>query len=505
LVYQYNFTNFFALIYKSSVVQIGNIAIGNENPIRVQSMATTNTLDTKSTVNQIISLAEVGCEIVRVTTRNIKEAENIEIIKKKLLQKGFTTPIIADVHYNPKVAEVAAKFADKVRINPGNYIDNNSIEIEQNIALLEMEQNLKPLLKICKKNNTAIRIGVNHGSLSKRILYKHGNTAMGMVESLMEFVHVCKKHDFKSLVLSLKASNVSMMIEANILLVKRLNQNGDSYAIHLGVTEAGNGDDARIKSASGIGYLLSHGIGDTIRVSLTESPLAEIPVAKKIVDYVCTKKPHDYKLNTFNISASAFSSKPPFVITTNYSNLADLSNINLTNHSGIDDINNSYSIHKLSYTEKDNTELLIKAAIDATNCLIDKPADGIWIDNNKLTSSDELATLSLNIFQVLGLRITKTEFIACPTCGRSSINVIKQLQKIKQKTSHLPGLKIAIMGCSVNGPGEMADANYGFVGSGKGKVNLYGKGKVIYKNVDQEIAVKLLIDTIKANGDWIDY
>ena len=287
--------------YLSSIVNIGNVTLGVKNPVRIQSMTTTNTMDTDATVSQIVELALAGCDFVRVTTQNINEAENLSNIKFELKKQGINIPIIADVHFNPKVAEIAAKIVEKVRINPGNYINNNKLfsivrGVDDVDADNEIEQNLVPLLNICKQHGTAIRIGVNHGSLSSRILYKYGNTALGMVESIMEFVNICHKNKFNNLVLSLKASNVIVMIEANMLLVKKMNEKGFHYPIHLGVTEAGSDEDGRIKSAAGIGYLLAHGIGDTIRVSLTENPIEEIPVAIKLASYYGRKEINLIKL-----------------------------------------------------------------------------------------------------------------------------------------------------------------------------------------------------------------
>ena len=491
--------------YLSSIVNIGNVTLGVKNPVRIQSMTTTNTMDTDATVSQIVELALAGCDFVRVTTQNINEAENLSNIKFELKKQGINIPIIADVHFNPKVAEIAAKIVEKVRINPGNYINNNKLYsivrgVDDVDADNEIEQNLVPLLNICKQHGTAIRIGVNHGSLSSRILYKYGNTALGMVESIIEFVNICHKNKFNNLVLSLKASNVIVMIEANMLLVKKMNEKGFHYPIHLGVTEAGSDEDGRIKSAAGIGYLLAHGIGDTIRVSLTENPIEEIPVAIQLACYYGRKEINLTKKDISKLNRNLFNVEPPVVITSEISSISDLSIANNTIKRE-EDIK-LLSICKLNYNSIPYNELIIKAAVDASIYLLDNKVDGIWIDNKRATSADNLAKLALSILQVLGLRITKTEFIACPTCGRSTINVINQLKKVKKLTSHLPKLKIAIMGCAVNGPGEMADAHYGYVGSGKGKVNIYKSNTIIHKSVAQEVAADLLIDLIKKNNDW---
>ncbi|MFK5857564.1 MAG: (E)-4-hydroxy-3-methylbut-2-enyl-diphosphate synthase [Bacteroidota bacterium] len=490
--------------YISSIINIGNVALGGNNPVRVQSMTTTNTLDTDATVKQVISLALAGCDFVRITSQNIKEAKNLKNIVNELKRKGIDIPLIADVHYNPKVAEVAAQFVNKVRINPGNYINNNKVysvysRESDNDELTQMEKNLIPLLDICSKFGTAIRIGVNHGSLSKRMLYKHGNTALGMVESIMEFITICQKNNFKNLVLSLKASNVVAMINANILLVERLKELGLSYPIHLGVTEAGSDDEGRIKSAAGIGYLLSRGIGDTIRVSLAEDPLAEVPVALKLVKLFGHRKEQIVKKHCIiPISKSAFNVKSPVVVTKGISTLSDLAMDKYEESKQLPN-DKTFLIGKLSYDGLSYDDLVINSTVESTILLLENKVDGLWIENTGISSSDTIAELSLGILQVLGLRITTTEYIACPTCGRTSINVIEQLRKVKLQTSHFPGLKIAVMGCAVNGPGEMADAHYGFVGSGKGMVNIYKGSDIVMRNVQPEKAVELLVDLIKEN------
>ncbi len=479
-------------MYASSEINIGNTSLGGNSPVRIQSMTTTKTMDTVATVNQVANLAKAGCDFVRITTQNINEANNLKVIKEELCKIGIYIPLIADVHFIPKIAEAAAQFVEKVRINPGNYIDSKS----------SISEKLIPLLSVCKKHNTAIRIGVNHGSLSETILYKYGNTALGMVESLMEFVRICKKHNFNKLVLSVKASNVVMMIDANKLLVEKLLIEGLNYPIHLGVTEAGSEDEGRVKSASGIGYLLAHGIGDTIRVSLSEDPVAEIPVAKMLVDFygkrldIAKRIPHEL----IRVAIKFFSGKPPLVLTSGMSGLADYSNHNESIN--LDIGKKKYGISKLVYHNLSIEELIIRATVDATILLLNNETDGIWIENNSSTTDDQNAKLSLEILQVLGLRISKTEFIACPTCGRSSVVLVDLLQEVKKQTSHIRGLKIAVMGCSVNGPGEMADADYGMVGTGNGNVDLYKGRKLIHKNIKQEQSIDALINLIKISGDW---
>jgi len=382
---------------QSRVVHIGNLPLGGNYPVRVQSMTNTNTLDTEGTVQQIIRMADAGCEYVRIATPGLKEAENLKAIKKQLFKKGYQIPLIADVHFQPKVAELAASIVEKVRINPGNYIDKKQNQdtdfwIQGNHYQEELEQiaiRLMPLVNICREHGTAIRVGSNHGSLSQRILDRFGDTPEGMVESALEFVRIFEDAGFFDLVLALKASNPKVMIRANRLLVEKMKINGMHYPIHLGVTEAGSGEDGRLKSAVGIGSLLADGIGDTIRVSLTENPEFEIPVA-------------------------------------------------------------------------------------------------------------------YGILQASGARITRTEFISCPSCSRTLFNIQEAVEQVKARTGHLKGLKIAIMGCVVNGPGEMADAHYGYVGAGNGKVMLYKGQQVMKKQIDESSAVEELINLIRDQGDWID-
>ncbi|MDP1620710.1 MAG: (E)-4-hydroxy-3-methylbut-2-enyl-diphosphate synthase [Bacteroidales bacterium] len=380
--------------YKTRVVHVGSLPMGGDNPVRVQSMTSTDTLDTLSTVAQAIRMINAGCEYVRIAVPWMKEAVNLREIKKELRKQGYHTPIIADVHFNAKIAEEAASIVEKVRINPGNYLPLRVVGREDRergpgIVEEQIAGRLAPLLKICKDHGTAIRIGVNHGSLSERIMHMYGDTPLGMVESALEFARICDSLSFHDLVFSMKASNIRMMIAANRLLAERMKEAGMNYPIHLGVTEAGSGDDGRIKSAIGIGSLLADGIGDTIRVSLTEDPELEIPAA--------------------------------------------------------------YSI-----------------------------------------------------LQSAGVRITKTEFIACPSCGRTQFNIQAVFQEIQSKTSHLKGLKIAVMGCVVNGPGEMADAHYGLVGAGSGKIHLYKGQKLVRKNIEEEMAVDTMVELIKESGDWIE-
>lgn len=485
-------------MYSSSEVKVGKVCIGGNNPICVQSMTTTNTLDTVATVNQITELFNTGCEIVRVTTRSIKEAKNLKLIKELLFESGIDIPLVADVHFNPEVAEVAAQYCEKVRVNPGNYYGSTSDYNDEDA----IDQRLSPLLDICKKHGTAIRIGVNHGSLSESILERFGNTALGMVESLMAFINVCEKYDFHNIILALKASNVSVMIESNILLVERLNQLGKTFPIHLGVTEAGSDEEGRIKSAVGIGYLLSLGIGDTIRVSLAEDPVNEIPIAKQIVNMVRLHSLCDLITLTESIEIPYFGyqGKGPVVITKNKSLQSDISFAELSEAFLIDKPK-TLLIRKFIYKGNSVDELMVEGAIVFAISLINKPIDGVYIEADGI-SNDKCASILKIILQVLGLRISNAEYVACPTCGRTQIGLVDCLRELKEKTSHLIGLKLAVMGCIVNGPGEMAGADYGIVGSSINKVKLYKGNKVVAHNIPQAEAVDKLILVIKENGDW---
>ncbi len=502
--------------FSTHIVKIGNVQIGGNNPIRIQSMTNTDTMDTLATVEQSIRMIKAGCKLVRITAQNVKAAENLKNIQTELRKRGYTTPLIADIHFNPKAAETAAHIVEKVRINPGNYIDKKSnknyTEIEYRQELENIKKRLLPLLEICKENGTAIRIGVNHGSLSDRILNRYGNTPEGMVESAMEFANICKSFGFENLVLSLKSSNARAMINANRLMVERMITEGLNYPLHLGVTEAGGGEDGRIKSTVGIGTLLKEGIGDTIRVSLTEDPEFEIPVARKIIKFSKTvSKPEFFLIRNFK------DYKHPLVISESQNTKADLfvNNDGLTDKSG-----NQYPLVKTdknliknpedivvvknAYKNLNKEDFLIKSTLDYSCPLLDGLCQGIWLDTDDTISDKDTVQTAYDILQATGVRISKTEFIACPSCGRTLFNIQKTLEKISKETKHLKGLKIAVMGCIVNGPGEMADADYGYVGAGKGKITLYKKQEVIRKNIEEEKAVEALIELIKENGDWVE-
>ena len=622
--------------FKTIEVKVGPIAIGGKNPIHIQSMTTANTMNTSATVDESIRMIDAGCKLVRITAPSKKDAENLANIKNELRLKGYKTPLVADIHYTPNAAEIAAKIVEKVRINPGNYADKKKFEEidytdeSYNNELLRIEEKFTPLVQICKQNNTSMRIGTNHGSLSDRILSRYGDTPKGMVESALEFIRICRKHDYHNIVISMKASNTRVMVYAYRLLVNEMIKEGMKYPLHLGVTEAGEGEDGRIKSAVGIGTLLSEGIGDTIRVSLTEAPEHEMPVAQKILDHfknihnhkkIAETKQHqiDYfqyeKRKTFQVEnignknvpivisdlsnrkkitqASFFSlgyrySVPldkwhisemasDFIyigeneinfeipgtlrIISNYSSwikhkkgfpifnikefekIKDFSEtlnfLKIYDHeitpSSIDILKNNKSlvifleseninciaamrkfffelmeekienpiIISRKYEFKDDEQLQISASIDIGSLLIDGLGDGICISSNNC-SNKMLNSISFGILQASRTRISKTEYISCPSCGRTLFDLQETTAKIRKVTDHLKGVKIGIMGCIVNGPGEMADADYGYVGTGPGKITLYKEKTVVKKNVPESEAVDALIDLIKENGDWVD-
>lgn len=622
--------------FKTIEVKVGPIAIGGKNPIHIQSMTTANTMNTSATVDESIRMIDAGCKLVRITAPSKKDAENLANIKNELRLKGYKTPLVADIHYTPNAAEIAAKIVEKVRINPGNYADKKKFEEidytdeSYNNELLRIEEKFTPLVQICKQNNTSMRIGTNHGSLSDRILSRYGDTPKGMVESALEFIRICRKHDYHNIVISMKASNTRVMVHAYRLLVNEMIKEGMKYPLHLGVTEAGEGEDGRIKSAVGIGTLLSEGIGDTIRVSLTEAPEYEMPVAQKILDHfknihnhkkIAETKQHqiDYfqykKRKTFQVEnignknvpivisdlsnrkkitqASFFSlgyrySVPldkwhisemasDFIyigeneinfeipgtlrIISNYSSWIEHKKgfpiFNLKEYEKIKDFSETLNFLKIydheitpslidilknnkslvifleseninciaamrkfffelmeekienpiiisrKYEFNDDEQLQISASIDIGSLLIDGLGDGICISSNNC-SNKMLNSISFGILQASRTRISKTEYISCPSCGRTLFDLQETTAKIRKVTDHLKGVKIGIMGCIVNGPGEMADADYGYVGTGPGKITLYKEKTVVKKNVPESEAVDALIDLIKENGDWVD-
>jgi len=470
--------------YQSREVKIGDVTIGGDNPIILQSMTNTNTMDTEATVEQSIRMIEAGSELVRITAPGVKEAKHLAIIKKELIKRGYKVPIIADIHFNPKAAEEAAKVIEKVRINPGNYVDRNKkdkIEFtdeEYNAEIERIKERILPLITICKEHKTAIRIGSNHGSLSQRIMSRYGDTAIGMAESAMEFLRICNDLDFNDIVVSMKSSNTRVMIHATRLIVTMMQKEGLNYPIHLGVTEAGAGDEGRIKSAAGISTLLHEGIGNTIRVSLTEAPEEELPAAKSIINATQEIKEDEVIVISGN--------------TETQNNIIKLLKDNK--------IYNPIILRK-KYCISDFNKFIIKAASDLGTFLINGLIDGIWIENI-LLNINAITNMSFSILQSSRSRMTKTEYIACPSCGRTQYNIVDTLKRIQAKTSHLKGLKIGVMGCIVNGPGEMADADYGYVGAGNGLITLYKKKEIMKQNIPEANAIDELINLLKANNDW---
>jgi (E)-4-hydroxy-3-methylbut-2-enyl-diphosphate synthase len=623
--------------FKTREVSVGSLKIGGDNPIRIQSMTTTDTMDTMATVEQSIRMIDAGCELVRITAPSKKEAENLANIKAELAKRGYHTPLVADIHFTPNAAEIAAKIVEKVRVNPGNYADKKKFEhIEYNDETYQAEldrirERFTPLVKICKEHGTAMRIGTNHGSLSDRILSRYGDTPLGMVESAMEFLHICRDHDFHEIILSMKASNTQVMVQAYRLLVNRMIAEGMNYPLHLGVTEAGDGEDGRIKSAVGIGTLLEDGLGDTIRVSLTEEPEFEIPVAfalakryenrgshSKIaaiennpinpfeysrrhsaevtqvggtnVPRIIQDYSHQEEIKAANLHAVGYNYSVPldkwgikdqacdFIYTGDKSVAFEIpgtlsviqnaaswekkdrhypifsaSEYQTANNksqdlnfvqAGISDLSESFIaaikadesvvlvlttendhgmaeqraamimlmnaeyqkpvIFKRSYANLTENELQLHAATDLGALLIDGLGDGIWIDAVNAGSKQMINSLSFGILQATRTRISKTEYISCPSCGRTLFDLQETTAKIRARTSHLKGIKIGIMGCIVNGPGEMADADYGYVGTGPGKITLYKEKNVVKKNVPETDAVDQLIALIAEHGDWIE-
>jgi len=635
---------------KSSVVTIGNVPMGGDYPIRLQSMTTVDTMDTLGSVEQIIRMVDAGCEYVRITAPSMKEAQNLENIKKELIKRGYNVPLVADIHFTPNAAELAAKIVEKVRINPGNYADKKKFEVIEYTdesyqeELDRIREKFVPLVHICKEYGTAMRIGTNHGSLSDRILSRYGDTPLGMVESALEFLRICEDLEYYNIVISMKASNTQVMVQAYRLLVQKLEEEGlRPYPLHLGVTEAGEAEDGRIKSAVGIGTLLEDGLGDTVRVSLTEAPEFEIPVAAKLVDRYTNRKnhsaipfveknpinPYSYKRRITNDVHTIGGANVPRVI-------ADLSHVDLlemkdlksighfylpaldkwsmndlgadfiyTGHqkvsfmlpnglkeivdadtwkvlpdqthvfplftarwyktdvvkhpqlnfvvADIEDIDEtllirlasdptvvlileSFNEHamaelrrsfitfmnrelrtpviiKRAYTQKNEESLILAASTDIGGLLVDGLGDGVFLSTAKAIQPDKetllahlktLNNLGFGILQAARTRMTKTEYISCPSCGRTLFDLQETTAMIRKRTDHLKGVKIGIMGCIVNGPGEMADADYGYVGVGKDKIALYRGQTVVNKAVPSDKAVDELINIIKEDGKWLE-
>ena len=447
----------------TTVAHVGPVAIGGDNPIRIQSMTTTNTNDTEACVAQAKRIIAAGGELVRLTTQGTREAENMRNISQALKEQGIMTPLVADVHFNARVADVAAQYCEKVRINPGNYVDPartfrhlEYTDEEYQSELQKIDARLVPFINICKQHHTAVRIGVNHGSLSDRIMSRYGDTPAGIVESCMEFLRIFRREDFTDVVISIKASNTVVMVHSVRLLVEAMDREDMHYPLHLGVTEAGEGEDGRIKSAVGIGALLTEGIGDTIRVSLSEEPECEIPVARQLVDLI----PECARLRS---EAEAAISDDTIRLQLDAANME---------------------------------QLQLKAAMAVGALLIDRKATKLVITSPLLTE-EQAVTLADAILQAARIKFTKTEYISCPGCGRTLYNLQDTIRRIKAATAHLVGLKIGIMGCIVNGPGEMADADYGYVGAGPGRISLYRQKECVEKNIPEAEAVEKLLQLIE--------
>ncbi len=632
--------------FKTREVKIGDVPLGGNNPIRIQSMTTTNTMDTTATVEQSIRMINAGCEYVRITAPSINEAQNLQNIKNLLRSRGYRTPLIADIHFTPNAAEVAARIVEKVRVNPGNYIDKKKFQTleytdtEYNAEINRIRERFSPLVKICKEYGTAMRIGTNHGSLSDRIMSRYGDTPLGMVESALEFVRICEEMNYNEIVLSMKSSNPQVMIQAYRLLIKKMEEEGMKYPLHLGVTEAGDGEDGRIKSAVGIGTLLEDGIGDTIRVSLTEEPEFEAPVAISLANRYKNRSSHKgiisidespndpfnyLRRETFEVTGIGGTTVPKVII--------DFSNEEIKEHSALKqtgyfydaetdkwnmndqaadilylgkndlpfeapnslkiiydyqkwlalkdktkgfpfftsaeqftgsteksfvlnfvqvNVRDIFSI-SFSFIQNDPTcvfvlttdnlhgmaeqrraffelmnqrfhnpvivqrvyenlsadEMRLYSSTDLGALLVDGFCDGIWIDgkdsSNKSFDKSFINRTSFGILQATRTRISKTEYIACPSCGRTLFDLVEVTNKIRSRTEHLKGVKIAIMGCIVNGPGEMADADYGYVGSGLSRITLYRGKEVVRRNVNLQNAVDELIELIKEDGNWLEF
>ncbi|MCC8118657.1 MAG: (E)-4-hydroxy-3-methylbut-2-enyl-diphosphate synthase [Bacteroidales bacterium] len=520
-------------------VRIGKVRIGADNPIALQSMTNTATMDTPGSAAQIERIADAGGQIVRLTAQTVNHARNLAQIEEQIHRDGYDVPLVADIHFTPDAAFEAAKHVEKVRINPGNFVDPartfKQLEYtpeEYASELKRIEDKLVPLLQLCRERGVALRIGVNHGSLSDRIMSHYGNTPDGMVESAMEFLRICRKEGFDQVVISIKASNVGVMVETVRLLAKTMAYEGMDFPLHLGVTEAGDGEDGRVKSAVGIGTLLSEGLGDTIRVSLSEAPEAEIPVAKKLADYVATfaqGEPIDgTEMTGYNpiaperqmsdragilgggqtVAVVGLDIKPEEIPAG--AALLETTNINVPGalkaqaHALRESGDKRPLVLKRSYgPEKTLDDITIEAAVDLGAVLMAGFGDAIWIDAPHIPQ-DALNSLALTLLQAVRLRISKTEYISCPSCGRTLFDLPDTLAQVRAATNHLPGLKIAVMGCIVNGPGEMADADYGYVGAGVGNVSLYKGKECKIKNIPAAEALPLLIQMIKDNGDWHD-
>ncbi len=478
-------------------VRIGDVTIGGNHPIAVQSMTNTDTNDTEACVAQIERIDRAGGKIVRLTAQGRREAENLQRIVARLREEGYRTATVADIHFVPEVASIAARYVEKVRINPGNYRTGHG--------------ELEALIDQCRERGVALRIGVNHGSLAKRVFDQWGDTPQGMVVSAMEFLRVCRAKAFDQVVVSMKSSNTRVMVAAYRLLVEAMEAEGMNYPIHLGVTEAGNGLEGRIKSAVGIGALLADGIGDTIRVSLTEAPEHEIPVARLLVEHFA-QRPGEFPVrHPERYSPTEYRRRSKVAVPVVHGEPHDGFRI-LEARSGnptaelraaILDLEPADTpvIIRRRYDDTDLTTLAVKAAADLGPVLLDGLADGIWIDA-PAHDEESIREVELMILQAARVRFSHTEYIACPSCGRTLYDIEQTLGRIKARTSHLRNLRIGVMGCIVNGPGEMADADYGYVGAGPGRITLYRGREVVERNIPQEEALDRLVELIKADGAW---
>ena len=476
-------------------VCFAGVKVGGGNPISVQSMTNTPTADVERTVAQVRSIADKGADIIRLTAQGKREGEALGPIMESLRSKGVSSAIVADIHFTPEIAMIAAEVVDKVRINPGNFRTTNG--------------ELSRLIEICRRRGVALRIGVNHGSLAKRIFDEYGDTPQGMVASAMEFLHMCRQEQFDNVVVSMKSSNTRVMVHAYRLLVEAMEREGMTYPLHLGVTEAGDGIEGRIKSAVGIGALLADGIGDTLRVSLTEAPENEVPVGRMIVDYIARREGEFEVGSLERYSPTEFRARTtakPVIhseITSDY-RVVEAHSANPTHEWRAAILNSGDDtpvVLRRRYDECDKEQIAIYAAMDMGSLLIDGLADGVWIDAPALTE-EEIRDIELMLLQASRLRFSRTEYIACPSCGRTLYDIEATLAQIKARTSHLKDLKIGVMGCIVNGPGEMADADYGYVGSSPEHITLYRGREVVERNIHQSEAIDHLIEIIKRDGRW---
>lgn len=515
---------------KSKEIQVGDLRIGGNNPIRIQTMANTDTNDIDASVAQAKRCLQAGTELLRYTTQGTKEAENLGKIKDALRAEGINLPLVADIHFNANVAEVAAQLVEKVRINPGNFVTGKQgdyTDDEWNDELRRIREKLHTLLSLCKDKGTAIRIGVNHGSLSPRIMSHYGNTPLGLATSCMEFIELCEQEGFTNLILSVKASNTRVMIYAVRLLVQMMDAKGKNYPLHLGVTEAGSDDEGRIKSAIGIGTLLHDGIGDTIRVSLSEAPEAEIPVARKLVDYIESQRSHSSFLTPHSLLKTDYSRRKttpinniggdnPVVVVADTQLNTSLKPDYTANE--IETLKQSVAIidtledltpllatdkpviFKKTFAINDLETLQIQAGAFFGPLLIDGLIDGIWLSNQSdHITAEQLNDIAFELLQSSRCRISKTEYTSCPSCGRTKFDLPKVVRQVKEATQGFVGLKIAVMGCIVNGPGEMADADFGYIGAGMGKVSLYKGKECVMKNIPEEEAINKLLELINSS------